>query len=117
MTTLGYVPFNPFLIANQVRGTEIHLPNTAATDKATATLFGTGDDNSVLATGKFYLSKENSPWALSFTDAFNYPTEGKPITEAYLHFNDWVRSGGVSYKDWYINTTTGYRNNIGIYLK
>ena len=117
MTTLGYVPFNPFLIANQVRGTEIHLPNTAATDKATATLFGTGDDNSVLATGKFYLSKENSPWALSFTDAFNYPTEGKPITEAYLHFNDWVRSGGVSYTDWYINTTTGYRNNIGIYLK
>lgn len=117
MTTLGYAPFNPFLIANQIRGTEVHLPNMPATDKALPSLFGTGDDNSALSTGKYYLSKENAPWALSFTDSFNYPTEGKPITEAYLHFNDWVRSGGVSYKDWYINTATGYRNALGIYLK
>ncbi|RYE50131.1 MAG: LruC domain-containing protein, partial [Sphingobacteriales bacterium] len=117
MATLGYAPFNPFLIVNQVRGTEIHLPNTSATDKALSALFGTGDDNSILSTGRFYLSKENLPWALSFTDAFSYPTEGKPITEAYLHFNDWVKSGGASYKDWYINTSAGYRFNLGIFSK
>jgi LruC domain-containing protein len=117
MATLGTAPFNPFLIVNQIRGTEIHLPNNAPTDRATAALFGTGEDNTTSATGRFYLSKENSPWGLSFTDAFTYPTEGKPIHEAYLHFNDWVKSGGVLYKDWYVNTGTGYRNSLGIYNK
>jgi LruC domain-containing protein len=117
VATLGNAPFNPFLIVNQIRGTEIHLPNNLPTDKATATLFGTGEDNTTSATGRTYLSKENSPWALSFTDTFAYPTEGKPINEAYLHFNDWVKSGGVLYKDWYINTGTGYRNILGIYIK
>jgi hypothetical protein len=34
-----------------------------------------------------------------------------------LHFNDWVKSGGVLYKDWYVNTGTGYRNSLGIYNK
>lgn len=115
--TLGTAPFNPFLIVNQVRGTEIHLPNNAPTDKATSSLFGTGDDNSSSSSGRYYLSKESSPWALSFTDMFSYPNEGKPITEAYLHFNDWVKSGGVSYKDWYINIASGYRNSTLIYSK
>jgi LruC domain-containing protein len=117
MATLGSAPFNPFIIVNQIRGTEIHLPNNAATDKATVALFGTGEDNTTFATGRFYLSKENSPWALSFTDTFSYPTEGKPINDAYLRFNDWVRSGGVLYKDWYTNTGIGYRNVLGIYSK
>jgi LruC domain-containing protein len=117
MATLGNAPFNPFLIINRIRGTEVHLPNNPATDKANTALFGTYDDNTNVSTGKYYLSKENSPWALSFTDTFNYPIEGKKITEAYLHFDDWVKSEGVSYKDWYINTTASYRNNSGIYTK
>jgi LruC domain-containing protein len=117
MATLGNSPFNPFVIVNQVRGMEIHLPNNAPTDKVTASALGTYDDNSSSATGKYYLSKENSPWALSFPDMFSYPVEGKPITDAYLRYNDWVKSGGVSYKDWYISTVTGYRNNSFIYSK
>lgn len=117
MATLGNAPFNPFLIVNQVRGTEIHLPNNAPTDKVNSAALGTYDDNSSSATGRYYLSNESSPWALSFPDMFSYPIEGKPITDAYLRYNDWVKSGGLSYKDWYINIGTGYRNNSLIYNK
>jgi LruC domain-containing protein len=117
MANLGNAPFNPFLIVNQVRGTEIHLPNNTPTDKMNNSLFGTFDDNSSSTSGKYYLSNESSPWALSFPDMFSYPIEGKPITDAYLRYNDWVKSGGVSYKDWYINTAVGYRNTSSIYSK
>jgi len=116
-SALSVAPFNPFLIVNQIRGTEIHLPNNAPTDKANSGLFGTGDDNSVSATGRYFLSKKNLPWALSFTDMFSYPMEGKPITDVYLHFNDWVKPGGASYKDWYVNTSSEYRNSAWIYDK
>lgn len=117
MNTLGNAPFNPFLIVNQVRGTEIHLPNNAPTDKMTASLFGTFDDSSTASTGRYYLSKTGAPWALSFPDMFSYPVEGRPITDAYLRYNEWVTSGGVSYKDWYINAGAGYRNSAVIYSK
>ncbi|MHA4894496.1 LruC domain-containing protein [Pedobacter sp. PWIIR3] len=113
----GTVPFNPFLIVNLKRGYEVHLPNNVPTDKINTSLLGTGDDNSTPATGRYFLSKDSSPWGLSFTDTFSYPIEFKPITEAYLHFNDWVKSGGTSFKDWYVNTSAGYRASSGIYSK
>jgi LruC domain-containing protein len=116
-TDLGVVPFNPFLISNLRRGYEIHLPNNAPTSKVNSTLFGTGDDKSSTAIGRYYLSTENLPWALSFTDAFSYPIETRRITDAYLRFQEWAVSGGVSYKDWYANTASGYRNSSNIYTK
>ncbi|MES2830249.1 MAG: LruC domain-containing protein [Bacteroidota bacterium] len=116
-SSLGNVPFNPFLIVNLKRGTEIHLPNNVPTDKVTSSMFGTFDDNSNVSTGRYYLSKEGSPWGLSFVDSFSYPTEGKSITQAYLHFNEWVTSNGASFKDWYVNTGSGYRNSGLIYTK
>ncbi|RZK80557.1 MAG: LruC domain-containing protein [Pedobacter sp.] len=117
MADLGSAPFNPFLISNLRRGYEIHLPNNIPTDKATASLFGTGDDKSSPASGRYYLDKSNSPWALSFSDAFSYPIETRPITDAYLHFQEWVNSGGSSFRDWYVNPASGYRNTNYIYTK
>src|SRR5215217_846987 len=103
-TELGSAPFNPFLISDRRRAYEIHLPNNAPTDKADKAVFGTYDDNSTLSSGRYYLNKNNEPWAISFTDTFSYPIEAKSISSAYLHFLDWAKSGGTSYKDWYINT-------------
>jgi len=114
---LGVVPFNPFLISDRRRGYEIHLPNNLPTDKANKAVFGTYDDNSSTTTGRYYMNKNNEPWALSFTDAFSYPIEGKSILDTYLHFLEWAKSGGISYPDWYINTAPGYRNNSNIYNK
>ncbi|WP_276089862.1 LruC domain-containing protein [Pedobacter sp. JY14-1] len=114
---LGLPPFNPFLISDRRRAYEIHLPNNPPTDKADKSVIGTYDDNGSVATGRYYLNKNNEPWALSFTDTFSYPAEARSILDAYLHFLEWAKSGGVSYPDWYINTAAGYRNTANIYNK
>ncbi|MFD0750496.1 LruC domain-containing protein [Mucilaginibacter calamicampi] len=116
-STLTATAFNPFLISNMRRGYEAHLPGYAPTDKATASLLGQGDDNSVAAQGRYYQTKENLPWGISFSEGFSYPIEGANISATYLHFNDWAASGGTSYTDWYTSTAAGYRNTGNIYSK
>ncbi|WCT12415.1 LruC domain-containing protein [Mucilaginibacter jinjuensis] len=116
-STLAIANFNPFLISNLRRGYEIHLPGYAPTDKANTALFGTADDNSSPSAGRYYVSKENWPWAISFTGDFSYPVETVNITQAYPHFADWAGSAGVSFLDWYSNTASGYRVSSNIYSK
>ena len=114
---LSNAPFNAFLISNKRRGYEIHLPGYEATDKADKSLFGTADDSSNLAGRRYYLARDNAPWAISFTEKFDYPTEESSITNAYLHFDDWVSSQGTLFADWYKNTDYGFRNRELIYSK
>ncbi|RYY36569.1 MAG: LruC domain-containing protein [Sphingobacteriaceae bacterium] len=109
--------FNPFLISNKRRGYEIHLPGFAPTDKADAKLFGTADDASKASTGKYYLSGENWPWAISYNTSVQYPIETAPINKAYLHFAEWAQSGGTSFTDWYSNLTSGFRNTSLLFTK
>jgi LruC domain-containing protein len=109
--------FNPFLISDLRRGYEIHLPGFLPTDKADKSLLGTGDDSWVSGGSKYYVSKENYPWAINFPSTYNYPIELQPVTQAYPHFADWARSGGASYLDWYSSTVLGYRDASKIYLK
>lgn len=115
---LSITSLNPFLISNLRRGYEIHLPGYAPTDKANTTLFGAGDDASLIDGRSYYTSRENWPWAINFNDtSFKYPLETVKITDAYPHFADWAASGGGSFTDWYSNLTTGYRVNSNIYSK
>jgi LruC domain-containing protein len=116
-STLKVSAFNPFLISNLRRGYEVHLPGFTPTDKADSKLFGTDDDKSNAATGKYYLSADNQPWAINFTDSFSYPIETTNINQAYPHFADWALSGGTTYTDWYSNTAAGYQNTGNLYLK
>ena len=116
-STLTMATINPFLISNSRRGYEIHLPGFAPTDKADAKLFGTDDDTSKPASSRYYLSKENLPWAISFADNYIYPQEQIKITDAYLHFADWASSGGSLFPDWFTNTGAGYRVTSSLYLK
>jgi LruC domain-containing protein len=109
--------FNPFLISDLRRGYEIHLPGYAPTDKADLKLFGTDDDGSSPNSGKYYLSKDNYPWAINFAGTYSYPIELKPVTEAYPHFAEWALSGGTAFNDWYSNTAVGYRDVSKIYSK
>ncbi len=109
--------FNPFIISDLRRGYEAHLPGYAPTDKVTTTLFGKDDDNSVPAQNRYYQTKENLPWGISFSEGFNYPIEGANISASYLHFNEWASSGGTSFTDWYTNTVAGYRASSNIYSK
>ncbi len=115
-TELGAGVYNPFIICNQRRGYEVHLPGSKPTDKADATLFGTDQDRTSVANNKYYLSANNWPWAISFTEDFDYPTETDNVSTAYLKFLTWAQSGGTSYTDWY-KGLSGYRNSTFIYQK
>ncbi len=97
----GPASFNHFLIVNQDRGYEVHVPGKAPTDLADDSLFGTGDDDSNPSTGRYYVSKSVLPWALDLPNSWNYPYEKNRINRAFNRFSVWSQSGGKSFSDWY----------------
>jgi LruC domain-containing protein len=115
----GVGEYNPFIWNSALgRGAEIHLPNKKPTSKANLSLFGTGDDRSVPAQGKYYISNGNYPWAISMgVKDFAYPIEGKDISSAYLKLAAWISSGGTTSTDWFSNTASGYRNTSNIFSR
>ncbi len=114
--TLGH--YNPFIWNNDAgfgRSVEIHLAGELPTDLANVGLFGSGDDNTVIASGQTYLSKQGGfPWAMHVPDSFDYPIEKAAINSAYLKFSEWAESGGLLNNDWYMNLT-GHRESSLIY--
>ena len=106
--------FNPFLIVNGERGKEIHLPDYQPTSLADVKLFGTGEDDSQPANGKYYKTKSNLPWAINIASSYQYTIESNQITTAYLRFASWAESSGSLYPDWYLDQS-GYRNKSAIY--
>ena len=114
--TLDIGNFNPFIVVNQQRGVEVHLPNHAPTDLVDKDLLGTGDDNSIPAEGRFYKTKKNLPWAINIPQVFIWPIEKQDITQAYNYFGEWAESDGTLFPDWY-EDKAGYRNNSLLYTK
>lgn len=103
--------YNIFLIQNQVRTVEVHLPGRVPTDKMNMSLFGTGQDASGVNGPAYYYKTINGlPWALLLMESFDHPIEKIEISQAYLHFVEWAESGGSTYTDWYYNTAPGYRD-------
>ncbi|WP_207420336.1 LruC domain-containing protein [Desertivirga brevis] len=119
LASFGLGEYNPFIWnKNAGRGSEIHLPGKTPTTLADKSLFGTGDDRSNVAAGKYYLTAEGYPWAISVpVKNFVYPLEGKDISTAYLKLPNWILSGGTQYTDWYANTGSGYRNSVNLFSK
>ena len=115
-STLDIGNFNPFLVVNQQRDVEVHLPNHTPTDLANKQLLGTGDDNSIPANGRFYKTKKNLPWAINIPKVFVWPIEKQDITQAYYHFGEWAESDGDLFPDWY-EDSPGYRNTDLLYTK
>jgi len=113
ISSLGNAPYNPFLIIAQDRGREVHLPGYSPTDLIDTRLLGTADDNSNPSTG-YFKSKTSLPWAIHLPESFAYPKEKSDIRSAHLRFNDWSKSSGYSYMDWY-RDYSGYRKKEIIY--
>ena len=111
---VGYPPYNPFLIANKIRGKEIHLPGYVPTALADTSIFGTGDDNTNLTIANYYKSNNNLPWALDLPSSFVYPKEKTSIILGHLKFVPWAQSNGYSFADWY-QDLPGYRDNTKLY--
>jgi LruC domain-containing protein len=95
-------PFNPFLRRQGNSSHEIHLMDFFPSTRHNVSLFQTDDDDSNPATGNFYSSILNLPWALNLTENWKYPRERKSITTAYTWFASWAESGGTIHQDWYI---------------
>lgn len=110
----GSPPYNPFMIVDQIRGREIHLSDYTPTSLADQSYFGTYEDDSNPATGKYYKTRNNLPWAIDIPIEFAYPVEKVQIINAHLKFADWAESGGVVFTDWY-EDIAGYRNDANIY--
>ena len=84
------------------------------TDLANLSLLGTGSDDSEPAAGRYYVTKNNLPWAMDMTDPFDYPVEKSEITQSYTKFIPWGESSGQTYYDWF-KPKAGYRNTQFIY--
>ncbi len=106
--------FNPFIIVNQNRGIEVHLPNYPPTDLVDNQYFGIWDDNSNPTANRWYVNDKNLPWAIHIYESFAYPIEKQVIIGAHLKFAEWAMSSGLQFPDWYKNLS-GYRNNDLIY--
>jgi len=111
---VGIVNFNPFLIVNQDRGKEIHLPDYPPTSLANTAYFGTDQDDSDPTTGRYYKTETNLPWGINIAESYSYTIELRQITSAYLKFGSWAESSGVLFSDWY-KDLGGYRNESDIY--
>ncbi len=106
--------FNPFIIINQNRGREVHLADFEPTDLVDTDVFGSFNDNSNPASGRYYKSDLGLPWAINIPVVFDYPIEQKEVIRAYLKFAEWAESGGQLYPDWYLDKD-GYRDDSLIY--
>ena len=113
-SVVGSPPYNVFLIKNMQRSTEIHLADFPPTSLADPGLFGTGNDDSKPAAGRYYKTSNNLPWVLNLPVKYDYTAERIPVIQGYNHFATWAQSAGVQYPDWYGNSA-GYRNSGKIY--
>jgi LruC domain-containing protein len=114
LSDLTMAKFNPFMIVNQTRGREIHLPDKAPTSLVTTSLLGSGDDNSNAAQSRYYKTTNNLPWALNVISSIPYPKEKQEFSQCFKKFNTWVTTNGTNYADWYMNKN-GYREANKMY--
>lgn len=103
---LGESPFNPFIIANQIREREIHLPNKPITSLGASSVDNGGVNSDP---GGTFISTDGFSWALSFLEDIPLAKETVRINDAYNHFASWATSGGINMNNWY-KDLPGYRN-------
>jgi LruC domain-containing protein len=106
--------FNPYLIVNQDRSKEIHLPDFAPTEKANFKDFGQFQDNTNPEKGIYYKNKNNLPWGLNVVEEIPYSRDTEDFLRSYPAFGEWVESSGEKTKDWYENKGE-YRNLKSLY--
>jgi len=106
--------WNPFLIANGVRGLEIHLADHQPSSLADPSFFGTLNDHTIPGEGIYYKTINNLPWVIELPVSFDYPIEKREISTAHLKFLGWAESSGGNYTDWFLNLA-GYRNEANVY--
>lgn len=100
------VPYNSFIFSNANRGIEVHLPKYTPTNKADASLFGTGGDGSRPEDKLYYVVSHwlpQMPFAINLPGVkeFPIPEEQEKISDTYPRFTSWIASNGKTDTDWY----------------
>jgi LruC domain-containing protein len=103
---VGNAPYNPFIYRTSKRGLEVHLVDHPPTDKADPKLFGTLDDRSDPAQGRYYRTADDQPWALDVPETWRHPTEWNNVAWAYPDFVTWANSRGAKAANWYVGRMT-----------
>jgi LruC domain-containing protein len=116
MEEVSLATFNPFIIVNQQRGVEVHLPGKQPTALADVSLFNTKDDRSNLQNNQTYRTANNLPWAIQTPQSIPYPQEKEDILGGFLKLAEWAQSNGVIFANWY-SDQAGYRNNNRLYIR
>ncbi len=114
VSSIGTPPYNPFIIADQQRGYEIHLPDKEPTSLVDETLLGQWEDDSDPLNGRYYKTEGNLPWGINIAGSFDYPIEKIQIIDAHLKFAEWAQSSGELFPDWHLDLD-GYRKADNIY--
>lgn len=114
-TALADITFNPYIIIDQVRGKELHLPNYVPSSKVNTSFFGQMQDDTKTGEGKYYKTANNLPWALNVSTSIPYTHTTNDFVTAYLKFAEWAQSNGTVYTDWYLNTN-GYRDASKLFV-
>lgn len=99
-------PYNPFIIPGLgagIRTKEVHLTNRKPTDLVDFKQFGQYNDMSDVSNNKYYISKDNFPFAIYIPGEYRIPKERTRIDTAYPKFSDWVNSKGANNEDWYLH--------------
>jgi LruC domain-containing protein len=107
LASLDYsAPYNPFIVINRNPNLEVHLPDFPPTELADQSLFGTQDDSTNPALGRYYKTTNNYPWALHIPDSWMYPTERNEVIQGYLYYDEWAESAGSNHEDWYLHESS-----------
>lgn len=89
-TDIAPMPYDPYIKANGSEKNQVHLPFV--------TTSFTGDR----------LDSTKFPWAVLVPDEWMWPYESTKIFKAYPHFEEWYKSDGKLYQDWYLNPDKDY---------
>jgi LruC domain-containing protein len=107
-SSLFLPPYNPFIFRASDRGREVHLPGKPPTAKASTALFKTGVDNTTVGSTTTYMDTQRRPWALDIAGDWKHPEERTDIIKPYPNVVEWARSGGTTYRDWYVSPVTAH---------
>lgn len=107
--------FNLFIVVNtkgeSLRGKEVHLATFLPTSKVDNSYFSS---NQLHPTDK-YKFYDGMMSAIMIPVRFDHPAEYNSIESTYLHFREWALSADTEFRDWYVNTGAGYRDDSKIY--
>ncbi|UKK47454.1 LruC domain-containing protein [Prevotella sp. E9-3] len=103
----------PFIFRDEAEGRwEVHVPFEAPTKNMNTSLFGTVDDRSVPAEGKYFVRDSDYPFAFymhgvqlaNFKETIlKKDNERTKISDIYPTFLNWSQSKGNNNADWYLH--------------